>query len=47
MIGPPNFVIDRTRDFIEAGVTGFMLQAIPNKPEIYDELDREVLSTFD
>lgn len=47
MIGPVNFVIDRTRDFIDAGVTEFMLQSIPNKPEIYDELDREVLSAFD
>lgn len=47
MIGPVNFVIDRTHDFIDAGVTEFMLQSIPNKPEIYDELDREVLSAFD
>jgi F420-dependent oxidoreductase-like protein len=47
MIGPVNFVIDRARDFIDAGVTGFALQAIPNKPEIYDQLDREVLSAFD
>ncbi len=47
MIGPVDFVIDRARDFIDAGVTGFMLQAIPNKPEVYDELDREVLSAFD
>lgn len=47
MIGPVNFVIDRARDFIDAGVTEFMLQSIPNKPEIYDELDREVLSAFD
>lgn len=47
MIGPVDYVIDRTRDFIDAGVTGFMLQSIPNKPEIYDQLDREVLSAFD
>ncbi|TDJ42481.1 MAG: LLM class flavin-dependent oxidoreductase [Gammaproteobacteria bacterium] len=47
MIGPKNYVIDRAADFIEAGVTGFGLQSIPNKPEIYDELDREVLSAFD
>jgi F420-dependent oxidoreductase-like protein len=47
MIGPVDLVIDRTRAFIDAGVTGFTLQAIPNKPEIYDELDREVLSAFD
>ena len=47
MIGPVSFVIDRTRDFIDAGVTEFMLQSIPSKPEIYDELDREVLSAFD
>ncbi len=47
MIGSVDFVIDRTRDFIDAGVTEFTLQRIPNKPEIYDELDREVLSAFD
>ena len=47
MIGPPEYVIDRARDFIAAGVQEFMLQRIPNKPEVYDELDREVLSAFD
>ena len=47
MIGSVDFVIDRTRAFIDAGVTEFTLSHIPNKPEIYDELDREVLSAFD
>ena len=27
--------------------TEFTLQRIPNNPEIYDQLDREVLSAFD
>ena len=40
-------MIDRTRAFIDAGVTEFTLQGMPNKPEIYDQLDREVLSAFD
>jgi alkanesulfonate monooxygenase SsuD/methylene tetrahydromethanopterin reductase-like flavin-dependent oxidoreductase (luciferase family) len=47
MIGPKNYVIDRAADFIAAGVTGFGLQAIPNKPDVYQELDTEVLSAFD
>ena len=47
MIGPVDRVIERTQDFIDAGVTGFLLQRIPNKPEIYDELDSEVLSAFE
>jgi len=47
MIGPPNYVIDRARDFIEAGTEEFMLQMIPNKPAVYEELDAEVLRAFD
>ena len=47
MIGPPAYVVDRARDFIEAGAQEFMLQMIPNKPAVYDELDAEVLSAFD
>jgi F420-dependent oxidoreductase-like protein len=47
MIGPVPFVIDRANDFIEAGVDEFMLQMIPNKPEIYEELDKEILSAFE
>ncbi|MCZ6619840.1 MAG: LLM class flavin-dependent oxidoreductase, partial [Gammaproteobacteria bacterium] len=47
MIGSVNYVIDRVRDFIEAGVDEFMFQSIPNKPAIYEELDGEILSAFD
>ncbi|MDE0349205.1 MAG: LLM class flavin-dependent oxidoreductase, partial [Gammaproteobacteria bacterium] len=47
MIGPPGYVIDRARDFIEAGTEEFMLQMIPNKPAVYEELDAEVLRAFD
>ena len=47
MIGPPEYVIDRARDFIAAGTQEFMLQMIPNKPAVYEELDSEVLSAFD
>lgn len=47
MIGPPEYVIDRARDFIAAGAQEFMLQMIPNKPAVYEELDSEVLSAFD
>lgn len=47
MIGSVDYVIDRTRDFLDAGVQEFMLQSIPNKPELYEQLDAEVLSAFD
>jgi alkanesulfonate monooxygenase SsuD/methylene tetrahydromethanopterin reductase-like flavin-dependent oxidoreductase (luciferase family) len=47
MIGSVDFVIERTQAFIDAGVDEFTLQRIPNIPEIYDQLDREVLSAFD
>ena len=47
MIGPPNYVIDRARDFIDAGCEEFMLQSIPQNPEIYAELNEEIFSAFD
>ncbi len=47
MIGPVTYVIDRVGDFIEAGVEEFMLQSIPNKPTIYEELNAEIFSAFD
>ena len=47
MVGPPNYVIDRAKDFIDAGVGEFCLQSIPQKAEIYQELDEEIFSAFD
>ena len=47
MIGPPQYVIDRAQDFIDVGVDEFKLCLIPNNPEVYAELDEEVLSAFD
>ena len=47
MIGPPNYVIDRAKDFIDAGCEEFMLQSIPQKPDIYAELNEEIFSAFD
>ncbi len=47
MIGSADFVIERAQAFIDAGVTEFTLMRIPNRPEIYDELDCEVLRAFD
>ena len=38
MIGSPDYVIDRARDFIAAGTQEFMLQMIPNRPAVYEEL---------
>ena len=47
MIGPPQYVIDRAQDFIDAGVDEFMFNWIPNDPEVYAELNETVLSAFD
>ena len=47
MIGPPQYVIDRAQDFIDVGVDEFKVHSIPNNPEVYTELDEEVLSAFD
>lgn len=47
MIGPPQYIIDRAQDFINVGVDEFKLHSIPNNPEVYTELDEEVLSAFD
>ncbi len=46
MIGPPQYVIDRAQDFIDAGVDEFKLHSIPNKAELYEELNEKVLSAF-
>jgi F420-dependent oxidoreductase-like protein len=46
MIGPPQYIIDRAQDFIDAGVDEFMMQSIPNEPEVYAELNEQVLSAF-
>jgi len=47
MIGSPQYVIDRCGDFIDAGVDEFCLQSIPQKPEVYQELNEEIFSAFD
>ena len=47
MIGPPQYVIDRAQDFIDAGVDEFTFNMIPNEPEVYAELNETVLSAFD
>ena len=47
MIGPPQFVIDRIGDFLEVGITEFIPQIKPQRPEIYQELDEEIFSAFD
>ena len=47
MIGPVPFVIDRVNDFIGAGVDEFMMMGIAVKPDVYQELDKEMLSAFE
>ena len=47
MIGGKQYVIDRCGAFIDAGVDEFCLQSIEQRPEVYQELDEEVLSAFD
>jgi len=47
MIGPRQYVIDRCGDFIEAGTDEFCLQSLPQKGDVYQELDEEIFSAFD
>lgn len=47
MIGPPQYVVDRCGAFIDAGVDEFCLMSVGQKPDVYEELDREILSAFD
>lgn len=47
MIGSVNYVIDRAKDFIDAGCEEFMLQSIEQKAEVYAELNDEIFSAFD
>ena len=47
MVGSPQYVIDRCGAFIEAGVDEFCLQSIPQKPEVYQELNEEIFSAFE
>ncbi len=47
MVGSPQYVVDRCGAFIDAGVDEFCLQSIPQKPEIYQELNEEIFSAFD
>jgi len=47
MIGSPQFVIDRIGDFLDVGVTEFIPQIKPQRPELYQELDEEIFSAFD
>ena len=46
MIGSPQYVIDRIGDFLAVGVDEFTPQIRPQRPEVYQELDEEVLSAF-
>lgn len=47
MIGTPQYIIDKIGDYIDVGISEFTPQIRPQKPEIYRELDSEVLSAFD
>ena len=47
MIGGKQYVVDRCGAFIDAGVDEFCLQSIEQRPDVYQELDEEVLSAFD
>ncbi|MEM7079113.1 MAG: LLM class flavin-dependent oxidoreductase [Pseudomonadota bacterium] len=46
MVGSPQYVIDRIRDYLEVGITEFIPQIRPQRVEVYQELDEEVLSAF-
>ena len=47
MIGPPQYVIDRCADYINAGTEEFMLQSILQRSDIYAELNEEIFPAFD
>jgi F420-dependent oxidoreductase-like protein len=47
MIGAPTYVIDRIADFLAVGITEFIPQIRPQRPEVYEALDREVFAAFD
>ena len=47
MIGSVNYVIDRAKDFIDAGCEEFMLQSNEQRPEVYQQLNEEIFSAFD
>ncbi len=47
MIGSPAYVIDRIADYRAAGVTEFIPQVRPQRPEVYQELDETVFAAFD
>ena len=47
MIGTVDEVVEKTQAFIDAGVTEFTLQSIPNRPELYQQLATDVLGHFD
>ena len=47
MMGSPQYVVDRIADYVAEGVTEFIPQVRPQKPEVYQELDEEVFAAFD
>ena len=46
-IGPPEHLIETFEAYGRIGITGFVFEAIPNNPRLYEQFDSEVLAAFD
>ena len=46
-IGPPEHLIETFEAYGAIGITGFVFEAIPNNPRLYEQFDSEVLAAFD
>jgi F420-dependent oxidoreductase-like protein len=46
LYGTPSFIIDRIQQYIDAGVEEIMFGSIPMKPELFEQINDEILSAF-
>jgi alkanesulfonate monooxygenase SsuD/methylene tetrahydromethanopterin reductase-like flavin-dependent oxidoreductase (luciferase family) len=47
LAGSAEYITDRLSAFVDAGVDEIMFGRLPNKPEIFEQFDHEVLAAFD
>ncbi|MBY8986478.1 MAG: TIGR03560 family F420-dependent LLM class oxidoreductase [Candidatus Lokiarchaeota archaeon] len=46
LYGTASFIIDRIQQYIDAGVEEIMFGSIPMKPELFEQINEEILSAF-
>ena len=46
MCGTASFIINRIQQYMEAGVEEIMFGGVPSKPELYERINEEILSSF-